>query len=70
MYNKVRCCYNSNCEKKYKDNKIANESIFKKKADYTLYREKNGNALMKFKFQKALVEDFKENLMPEIEPLL
>lgn len=54
----------------YKNNKIANESIFKKKADYTLYREKNGNALMKFKFQKALVEDFKENLMPEIEPLL
>ncbi|SKB46157.1 type I restriction enzyme, R subunit [Lachnospiraceae bacterium] len=44
--------------------------FFKDKADYTAYKEATPDAMPKFKFRSAMTEDFKNNLMAEIAPLL
>lgn len=54
----------------YKDGEIANESKLKECADFSKYKEESEKPLPKFKFNKALIQDFKENLMPVIEPLI
>ncbi len=54
----------------YKSGVIANETKFKEKADYAAYKENTENAMPKFKFYKALVDYFRNNLMPEISPLM
>ena len=54
----------------FKDGEIANESKLKESANYAAYKEATPDALPKFKFNAELVRDFKENLMPEIEPLI
>ncbi len=54
----------------FKQGVMANENNFKDNADYTQYKANTENPLMKFKFRSALVQDFKENLMEEIKPLL
>lgn len=53
----------------FKDGELANENKLKENADYAAYKETTENALPKFKFNGALIRDFKENLMPEIAPL-
>lgn len=53
----------------YKDGELANENKLKESADYAAYKEATEDALPKFKFNGALVRDFKETLMPEISPL-
>lgn len=54
----------------YKNGVIANETKLKESADYSMYKEQTDEPLPKFKFRTVLIEDFKENLMPEIELLL
>lgn len=54
----------------FKDGELANENKLKALADYTAYKEKTSDALPKFKFNGALIKEFKEVLMPEISPLL
>lgn len=54
----------------FKDGELANENKLKEKADYATYKQNAESPLPKFKFNGALIADFKENLMPEIEPLL
>ncbi|SES20924.1 type I restriction enzyme, R subunit [Butyrivibrio fibrisolvens] len=53
----------------FKDGELANENKLKESADYAAYKEATEDALPKFKFNGALVRDFKETLMPEISPL-
>lgn len=53
----------------FKDGELANENKLKENADYAAYKEATPDALPKFKFNGALIKDFKEVLMPEISPL-
>ncbi|MBO6242199.1 MAG: hypothetical protein J6O61_15450 [Butyrivibrio sp.] len=43
---------------------------FKSKADYAAYKEAVEEPLARFKFNTAMIADFKENLMPEISSLI
>ena len=54
----------------YHDGIMASESLFKEKSDYTTYKEDVDNPLPKFKFRKILVEEFKNDLMEQISPLI
>ena len=54
----------------FRDGEMANENKLKEKADYATYKETTPDALPKFKFNTALVREFKEELMAEIIPLL
>ena len=54
----------------YKDGMIANATVLKETADYAVYRESVEDPLPKFKFHKLMIEDFKDNLMEKIEPLI
>ena len=51
----------------FKDGELANENKLKEQADYAAYKEQIPGALPKFKFNGALIREFKEVLMPEIE---
>ena len=54
----------------FRDGELANENKLKENADYAAYKAATENAVPKFKFYSALIRDFKEELMPVIEPLL
>lgn len=54
----------------FKDGELANENKLKELADYTAYKENTVEVLPKFKFNGALIREFKEVLMVEISPLL
>lgn len=54
----------------FKDGNLENETNFKKKADYSRYKEGTENPLTKLKFYKNLIEEFKTELMDKISPLL
>ena len=54
----------------FKNGELSNENNFKEKADYAAYKEATEDALPKFKFRSVMIDDFKNNLMPEIEQLL
>ena len=54
----------------YRNDEIANENKLKDSADYATYKERAEAPVAKFKFLKALIEDFKTGLMPEIRPLI
>lgn len=54
----------------FKDGELANENKLKALADYATYKEHTPDALPKFKFNGALIKEFKEVVMPEISPLL
>lgn len=54
----------------YKDGVIANENELKEKANYSAYKQNNPNALKKFQFRKAMIEEFKNILMESVSPLL
>ena len=53
----------------FKDGELANENKLKEQADYAAYKEQIPGALPKFKFNGALIREFKEVLMAEILPL-
>lgn len=53
----------------YKDGEMANENMVKEAADFSAYKAANPDA-MKFEFHDDLIEDFHQNLMPEIVQLL
>ncbi len=54
----------------FRDGELANENKLKDSADYAAYKEGNEDALPKFKFRKQMIDEFKNDLMPEIEPLI
>ena len=54
----------------FKNGEIANENKLKENADYAAYKEHTEKPLPKFKFNSAMIRDFKENLMAEITPIL
>lgn len=54
----------------FHDGQFANENKLKDSADYAAYKAENPEGMPKFKFRKAMVDDFKENLMGEIGPLM
>ena len=54
----------------FRDGVLANENKLKEAADYTAYKESTSDPLPKFKFRKEMIEDFKQELMAEIEPLM
>ncbi len=54
----------------FHDGQFANENKLKDSADYAAYKAQNPEGMPKFKFRKAMVDDFKENLMGEIGPLM
>lgn len=54
----------------FRDGELANESKLKDSADYAAYKAATPDAMAKFKFRKAMIDDFKENLMAEVAPLL
>ena len=52
------------------DGELANENKLKDSADYAAYKEESDGALPKFKFRKAMIDEFKNVLMPEISSLI
>lgn len=54
----------------YRDGELANESKLKESANYAVYKEETPDAVPKFKFNRAMITEFKEGLMPEINPLI
>lgn len=54
----------------FRDGELANENKLKESADYSAYKEATEDAVPKFKFNGALIRDFKEDLMPMVIPLL
>lgn len=53
----------------FKDGELANENKLKELADYSAYKAATENALPKFKFNGAMIREFKDVMMPEISPL-
>ena len=54
----------------FRDGALANENKLKENADYATYKKEVSNPLPKFKFRKSMIEEFKNDLMPEVGPLL
>ena len=54
----------------FRDGKLANENKLKDSADYAAYKERNEDVLSKFKFRTQMINEFKNELMPEIGPLI
>ena len=54
----------------FRNGELANENKLKDSVDYAAYKKKSNAALSKIKFRKAMVEEFKNVLMPEIVSLL
>ena len=54
----------------FKHGELTNASKLKESANYQAYKEHATKALPKFKFYATMIQDFKENLMPEINSLL
>jgi type I restriction enzyme R subunit len=42
----------------------------KEKADYAAYKSQTEAPMSKFKFRKSLIEEFKNELMNNVQPLL
>lgn len=54
----------------YRDGVLANENNLKEKADYTSYKDNTPEPLPKFKYRKEMIEEFKNELMVNVAPLL
>jgi type I restriction enzyme R subunit len=54
----------------FRDGELANENKLKDSADYATYKEESNVALPKFKFRKAMIDEFKNILMPKIASLI
>lgn len=53
----------------FRDGELANENKLKENANYAAYKEATSDAVPKFKFNGAMIREFKEVLMEEISPL-
>lgn len=54
----------------FRDGELANENKLKDSADYGAYKEEYKDALSKLKFRIRMMDEFKNDLMPEIAPLI
>ncbi|MBR5178979.1 MAG: type I restriction endonuclease subunit R [Lachnospiraceae bacterium] len=54
----------------FRDGELANENKLKESADYSAYKDSTPDAMPKFKFNTALVREFKEELMAKVGPLM
>ena len=54
----------------YRIGQLANENSLKDSIDYAAYKENNADPVPKFKYRSMMIADFKENLMPAVEPLI
>ncbi|MCI8727363.1 MAG: type I restriction endonuclease subunit R [Hungatella sp.] len=54
----------------FRDGELANENKLKDSADYGAYKEEHKDALSKLKFRIRMMDEFKNELMPEIAPLI
>lgn len=54
----------------FRDGELMGGGKLKDSADYAAYKAATPDAMAKFKFRKAMIDDFKENLMAEVAPLL
>lgn len=54
----------------FRDGNLANENILKENADYARYKDTVEDPMPKFKFRKCMIDEFKEVLMPAVEPLI
>lgn len=54
----------------FKDGKLTNETNLKEKVDYTTYKNNTDNPMSKFRFWKEMIENFKNELMSSVQPLL
>lgn len=54
----------------YRDGELANEMNFKEKADYAAYAANATDPMSKIKYRKSMIDDFKYNLMANVQPLL
>lgn len=54
----------------YQEGHLSGENNLKDKADFTTYTETVPNPLPKFRFRKVLINEFKNNLIENISPLL
>lgn len=54
----------------YRNDNLANESKLKDSIDYAAYKADNPNGVLKYTYRSMMIKAFKEELMPEISPLL
>ena len=54
----------------FRDGELANENKLKDSADYGAYKEEHKDALSKLKFRIRMMDEFKNELMPEIATLI
>ena len=52
------------------DGELANETNLKEKADYAAYKANAESPMSKIKYRKLLIEEFKNDLMSSVQPLL
>lgn len=55
---------------RFRDGEILGENQLKESVEYSSYKESTENPMPKFRFRKAMITDFRDKLMPEIEPLI
>lgn len=54
----------------FRDGELANETNLKEKADYAAYKASTEAPMSKIKYRKLLIEEFKNDLMSSVQPLL
>lgn len=54
----------------FRDGELANETNLKEKADYAAYKASSENPMSKIKYRRSLIEEFKNDLMSSVQPLL
>lgn len=54
----------------FRDGELANETNLKEKADYATYKANSDSPMSKIKYRKLLIEEFKNDLMSNVQPLL
>ena len=54
----------------FRDGELANETNLKEKADYATYKTSTEEPMSKIKYRKLLIEEFKNDLMSSVQPLL
>lgn len=54
----------------FRDGELANETNLKEKADYAAYKASTKEPMSKIKYRKLLIEEFKNELMSSVQPLL
>lgn len=54
----------------FRDGELANETNLKEKADYAAYKANSESPMSKLKYRKLLIEEFKNDLMSSVQPLL